>query len=616
MAGIRILPEILSNQIAAGEVVERPASVIKELVENCLDAHATSILIETTNGGKSLIRVSDNGDGMSRDDALLSIERYATSKIYTTEDLFSISTMGFRGEALPSIASVSKLTLVTRTADSDVATKIEMAGGKLINVSDAGAPVGTLVEVRQLFFNTPARRKFLKSENTESSHIADTVLGIALGNPMIQFRLFSGNQLQKNFSGNEDAFARAHNVLGRSVQNALFPIEYSDGISSVTGFVSSPMVTRSTASKVYLFVNKRLVRDRGLMFAVFRGYAGRIMKQRFPHAVISVDLPPDQVDVNVHPAKREVRFADSEKVYQAVSLAISSALMTAEKKASGYSQPHVPQKKPPSPDSETESLRFEFGQPATTSKGREPELPFSRSAVPDTVEIKDSFGHAMTLVEESATPWEDGIRKDTRAEPPGSSPSPGGKVIIGQVMGTYIVAESSNGMVLIDQHAAHERIVFERLKKRFETLSTTSQDLVVPETLELGFKEANLMTGMLDDFAAIGIRIEPFGGTTFIIKSIPGIIDGKDVASLVSEIIETSLENKNRLSKEQWLDECLIMMACHDAIRANYRLNQKQMEQLVIELENCENSMHCPHGRPTVLHFDKAKMEKLFKRVV
>ena len=282
---IRILPEILSNQIAAGEVVQRPASVVKELVENSIDAKATSITIEVVKGGKSLIRVSDNGVGLSRDDALLSIERYATSKIFTKEDLFSISTFGFRGEALPSIASVSKFSLVTRTKDSDIGTKIDIMGGKIKNVSDAGAPTGTMVEVKNLFFNTPARKKFLKSDNTETSHIADAVSGMALGNSHIQFRLFLNNKLQKSFSLSDDLFQRSVRVLGRDVADRLYKFEFSDEFIHIHGVCSNPAVTRTTSSKIFLFVNNRLVYDRGLISAIFQGYKGRIMKKTFPLGV-------------------------------------------------------------------------------------------------------------------------------------------------------------------------------------------------------------------------------------------------------------------------------------------------------------------------------------------
>jgi len=331
MSKIRILPEILSNQIAAGEVVQRPSSVVKELIENCIDAKATRITVEIENGGKSLIRVSDDGKGLGRDEALLSIERYATSKIFTKEDLFAIASFGFRGEALPSIASVARFILVSRTADSDIGTKIEIAGGKLIKVSDEGAPAGTLVEVKHLFFNTPARRKFLKGDATEASHIADTVAGLALGNPHLGFRLFVNKKLVKNFPVGQDLFQRSLLVLGRDVANKLYRLKGLEGEIDVTGVCSNPLVTRSTSGRIYLFVNNRLVYDRGLVAAVFKGYRGRIMKGRFPMGVVCVGLPFDQVDVNVHPTKREIKFLSPQPVYRAVERAVETALVEAQK---------------------------------------------------------------------------------------------------------------------------------------------------------------------------------------------------------------------------------------------------------------------------------------------
>jgi DNA mismatch repair protein MutL len=300
---IRILPDILSNQIAAGEVVQRPASVVKELVENSIDAGASRITIEIENGGKTLIRVSDNGSGLPRDQALLAIERYATSKIYTQADLSAIHTFGFRGEALPSIASVSRFCLVTRPKAADTATRVEMAGGKLMQVSDTGAPAGTLVEVKHLFFNTPARRKFLKADATEAGHITDTLSGMALGNPAVGFRLVAGGRLVRHFPPGQDRLHRAALVLGKEAADQLYPLNHDTGTVHITGVCANPAMTRATSGRIYLFVNRRLVHDSGVVAAVFRGYAGRIMKGRFPVAVVCCDLPCDQVDVNVHPSK-------------------------------------------------------------------------------------------------------------------------------------------------------------------------------------------------------------------------------------------------------------------------------------------------------------------------
>lgn len=596
---IRILPEILSNQIAAGEVVQRPASVVKELVENSIDANARRITIEIEKGGKSVIRVADDGAGLSRDQALLAIERYATSKICDQTDLFSIATFGFRGEALPSIASVSRFCLVTKPKDADTAVRVEMAGGKLLQVSETGAPAGTLVEVKHLFFNTPARRKFLKADTTEAGHITDTISGMALGNPGVGFKMVASGRPVRHFPPDQDLLHRAMLVLGKDVADQLYPLAYRAADINISGVCANPVVTRSTANRIYLFVNNRLVYDKGVVAAVFRGFAGRIMKGRFPVAVICCDLPFDQVDVNVHPSKREIKFLSPQPVYQAVAQAVSTALKAAQQNVAAYAGSR------PVPGSGVSDVRekTEFTQPSDLQ------------AV------------------QSAIPWGPGRRSEPEPAPgfaPVPPPAPRGRPpetdtdipeqhlpdIFGQVMGTYIIAEQDGRLVLVDQHAAHERVVYEKLKHRHIHLPRDSQFLLVPETLELGAGEADLLTGILVDLEALGLVIEPFGGTTFVVKAVPGLLAQKPVASLVHGIVETIMETGDTGIKEQWLENCLITMACHHAVQANKSLSLQEMASLVKDLFACDNPFHCPHGRPTMVSFDKTRMEKLFKRVV
>jgi len=653
MARIRILPEILSNQIAAGEVVQRPASVVKELVENSIDARATRITVEIEKGGKSLIRISDNGCGLQRDEALLSIERYATSKIFTKEDLFSISTFGFRGEALPSIASISRFCLVSRTSASNIGTRIEISGGKLIKVSDTGAPVGTMVEVKQIFYNTPARRKFLKGENTETSHIADAISGLALGNPHVGFRLFLNRKLVKNFPADQGLFQRSLSVLGKDAVDSLYGLKADENQISVSGVCSSPMVTRSTSSRIYLFVNNRLVYDRGLVAAVFQGYKGRIMKGRFPMGVVRVGLPYDQVDVNVHPSKREIKFLTPQPVYQIVALAVGNALAKAQEDVIAYAQ-----SRPVGRYDDAVSGQYvseEYKNDLEKDPGRSDKDPVEQSyespayeSLADKSLADKSLAHAFpgfdklqaVQVAQSTFDWkispqvrslenEQGMAGETmgpvdsgcksvteqglqsRIIHPDSRPH-----VLGQVLGTYIVAEKDNNLVLIDQHAAHERIVYETLKRRHEILGVQSQDLLVPEVLDVTHREADLLTGILEDLSGLGLRIEPFGGTTFVIKAIPSLLEEKELKPLVLEIIEILMEEKDLSIKEKWLDSCLISMACHRAIRANQSMNILEMEQLLEDLEKCDNPMHCPHGRPILVSFDSFQLQKLFKRVV
>ena len=625
MTTIRILPEILSNQIAAGEVVERPVSIVKELIENSIDAGSTRIMVEVNGGGKALIRVSDDGIGLSRDDALLCIERYATSKIYDKDDLFCISTMGFRGEALPSIASVSKFSLVTRTQEDDIATRIDMVGGKIINVSEAGAPVGTMIEVKSLFFNTPVRKKFLKSDQTEISHIADALSGIALGHHRVQFKLLANNKMLRHYPSSDDQFQRCVTVLGKEVSKKLYAIEYNADGLQVSGYCANPMISRSTSSRIFLFVNKRLINDRGLISAIFQGYRGRIMKGRFPLAAIFIDIDFDKVDVNVHPSKKEIRFIDHQKVYQAVSLSVATALSRAQKNEDRYSEIRLLN----TSKSGFENRSFPFQASHQLEKGVEQSViqwkilqPADESLVNKKWINKDRVNESIKKpFFEIDLGQEDDRGADLSLEP---GLSRGGDYtlesdhskIVGQVMGTYILIEKKNNLIIIDQHAAHERIVYETLLHRHRSMETISQQLIIPETLELNFKESDALMGILENLASVGILIEPFGGTTYVIKAIPSIIDEKQIKPVILDILELLLETSNKKTKGNWLENALITMACHSAIRANKSMNLAQMLQLIKDLEKCENPMHCPHGRPTQITMTQKELEKLFKRVV
>jgi DNA mismatch repair protein MutL len=616
MAKIKILPEILSNQIAAGEVVERPVSVVKELVENAIDAGATDIAVEIERGGKSLIRISDNGCGMSRDDALLSIERYATSKIFSKEDLFSISTMGFRGEALPSISSVSKFCIVSRSAESNIGTRIEMVGGKLRDVSDIGTPVGTMVEVRSLFFNTPARKKFLKSDQTEVSHIADVMSGIALGHETIRFRLFFNGKLYRSFSRQEDLYQRSITVLGRDVSGKLLPLEYRDEAINISGYVVNPQVTRSTASKIFLFVNQRLVQERGLISALFQGYRGRLMKGRYPMGVIFINVPFEDVDVNVHPSKREIKFFNQRQVYYTLSQVVSNSLNreSESKRDDGeVKSPHGEVKSP-----ENESFRFDSSVFRSSPKENNRALRYKtgQTDLYKTKQVEQSVMNWEVEPSPTASKTENAGQAVDETENALKTKNRDIHQVFGQVLGTYIIAENSDGLVLIDQHAAHERIVYEQLKTRFKTLDVITQDLVIPETIELSHKEADVLVNMMADLSRLGIVVEPFGGRTFVVKAVPAILDQREVKPIIMDIIEYALINQTDFLKDHWIDEILILMACHNAVRANKSLKGMEISQLLSDLNQCDNPGYCPHGRPISVTLGKSEFDKLFKRVV
>lgn len=576
MTRIRILPEILSNKIAAGEVVERPASVVKELVENALDAGSTRIIIDVENGGRSLIRVSDNGAGMGRDDALLSLERYATSKIHEDRDLFSILTLGFRGEALPSIASVSRFSLVTRDETSDGGIEISVEGGTIRNVVEVGAPRGTMVTVKQLFFNTPARRKFLKTTSTEMGHIADIFARIALGHPKVKFQLQHNGRVVKSWPIVTDPADRVVDVLGREIKKDLFEIS-SDGESiSVSGWISSHRTVRRTSRGIFVYVNERFVRDRVIHHALMEGYAGRLVKGQYPVAVIRITVPHDQVDVNVHPTKQEIRFAQQKKVHEAVSEAVSRALRQTDR------TPWTPK----------EMLEE---RPAET-------MPRVSEAVTDFEGSEKKMSPPSSERREQATLWKTRRFSDLR--------------IIGQFHGTYILCESDEELVLIDQHAAHERILFEQLKSRSPAEKAAAQIRLVPETIEFGYRESGILKGLIPDLHDLGLDIEFFGGSTFVIKSVPAILEKREIAPLIREIVEKMAEIGYAPGLEAAIDHCLMLMACHAAVRANQRLTDKEIQHLLTQLDHCEHPSNCPHGRPTWIEWNKRFIEKSFKRVV
>jgi len=618
MSIIRILPETLSNKIAAGEVVERPASVVKELLENSLDADSSQILIEIEKGGRALIRVSDNGIGMSSDDALLCIERYATSKIYKHEDLFDIRTLGFRGEALPSIASVSKFSLVTRHRDLETGTQIQIAGGKIQQVSEIGAPVGSEVLVRQLFFNTPARRKFLKGIQTEMGHIVDVVTSMALGMPRVHFKLIHNRKLLKNWVAVSDPVDRVIQVLGSDLKSGLIPIQHDDGYLQLTGWVSIPAVTRKTSRGMHLYVNGRGCRDRVIQHALFDGYAGRLVKGQFPLAVVFAQVPFDQVDVNVHPSKNEVRFSQQKRVHDTVRSAVSRALTQAD--AQRWNRPfpqeemHFIAEKPAdfqSTNTQANSLSTKQ-MPAESATPQNTPVSYSDLQDNEKTALQTNIDEKVSGFKGGYAGWQDRAQKQ-------------GKIwelarfrdlrVIGQYQDIYIMCESRQDLILIDQHAAHERILYEKLSG-YAKSQIESQGLLLPETIELNFREATVLEKMLPQLLELGFEIEPFGGQTYVIKSMPALLDSQDIKTLLFEIVEKKLEHQSDHMAETVLDDCIKLMACHGAIRANQRLNSEQIRTMLRQLDACSNPSNCPHGRPTWIKLSKGFFEKAFKRVL
>lgn len=588
MSKIRILPEIVSNKIAAGEVVERPSSVVKELVENALDANSSRIMIEVEQGGRSLIRVSDNGIGMSRDDALLASERYATSKIHSDEDLFAIHTLGFRGEALPSIAAVSKFYLITRDEASQAGTEIIIEGGKIKKVSDVGAPRGTMVTVKHLFFNTPARRKFLKTVSTEMGHIADTVARMALGRSNVQFRLTHNKRQVKNWPSTENPADRIADVLGVDIQQDLHQIEYTEDDLLVDGWISSGRISRSTSRGIYVYVNGRYVRDRVIQHALFEGYRARLVKGQFPMAVLFIQVPYDQVDVNVHPTKHEVRFAQQKKVHGVIVGIVGERLRLADQQ--DWTINKITENRWPAEQSGVAEPKCDFRIPEKQIRSQHP-VPGAHQGTP---RVKYPESSIQTRL------WK---RKRF-----------GDLNVIGQFRDTYILCESEDGLVLIDQHAAHERILFERLKNRSQDSKKTAQKRLIPETIDLGYREGKILEKLIPNLDELGLEIEPFGGNTFVVKSVPELLKNSDVKPLVMEMVEKIAEIGFTSGLEKAVDACLMLMACHGAIRANQKLSNREIKGLLEQLDTCDQPSNCPHGRPTWIDWKIKDLEKLFKR--
>lgn len=591
MGIVHLLPENLINQIAAGEVVERPASVVKELIENSIDAGATEIIVDIEDGGRKLIRVSDNGCGMSREDALLSLQRHATSKIRDVNDLFNISSLGFRGEALPSIASVSRLKLTTIPRDSIAGTSIQIDGGKEVEVKEFGGPVGTAVEVRDLFFNTPARLKFMKSNTTELSHITATVTRMAISYPFIRFIYnHNGSQIY-NLPSSKDLLSRICKVIKEEEKN-LLEVSLNSKIS-ISGYTSGPEINRPTNRETYIFVNGRFVRDRVVLHAVMDAYRTVMEKDRYPLAFLFLDVPPSDVDVNVHPAKTEVRFRNTDEIHRAVYAAVSEALKQwTDRKADGRWSVASGQ------NHEFQTNDVHYQERISEAIGRyaaNPELAMRNVGYAST-------GSART----EQTPITLSMSKGK-----GFFSS---LTVLGRVGGTYIVCSRGNDLCLIDQHAAHERIAFERLKIGYENSTPASQTLLIPETVELNPAETGLLKEYTGVLSKAGIELEYFGGNTFVIKAVPAALSRKNIRGLIIDVVDELAHMERSRSLSEIMDKLLSRMACHSAVEGGDYMDPLEIKALLKDLDSIDFSSNCPHGRPVFVMLTQPEIEKMFYR--
>jgi DNA mismatch repair protein MutL len=567
---IRILSPDVASKIAAGEVVERPASVVKELLENSLDAGATQIAIEVQGGGVRLIRVVDNGAGIAPEEVDLAFERFATSKVSTADDLEGISSLGFRGEALPSIAAVSEVTMVTRSKDELSGIFVNIKDGAILEKAKRGCPIGTTVTVRNLFRNVPARLKFLKSTATENGHISNLVAQYSLAFPEVRFTLLIDGRTAFRSTGSGNLREVLGAVYGLDVAKAMLMIETKEGadplLPGVTGFISPITLTRASRSYLSFFVNRRWVQNRMLSYALEEAYQGLLMVGRHPLAVINISLLPQELDVNVHPTKSEVRFRNERDVFSAVQKAVRNSL-TAQA---------------PMPTLDT------LPQPMATSQ-------------------------AERLPAFAARPEEVVTRAPLATLP--QSPEPVAKSlpilrVVGQMANTYVIAEGPDGMYLIDQHAAHERVLFEKIRNERSRRAVEVQGLLQPVTVELTVRQQELMESQAEALSEYGFGIEHFGERTYLVRSVPAVLRGQNVVQSLVEVLDFLSEGEKGDRRE----EIAISLACHGAVRAGQALSHEEMLDLIRQLEQASQPRTCPHGRPTMIYLSSSQLEKGFGR--
>ncbi|MCX6980010.1 MAG: DNA mismatch repair endonuclease MutL [Verrucomicrobia bacterium] len=617
MSRIALLPEEVASQVAAGEVVERPASVVKELVENSLDAGATRIEVLIRRGGNSFIRVVDNGCGMDRDDALLCLERHATSKIRTGADLMAIHTLGFRGEALPSIASVSRFRLTTREHGALAGTEVIVSGGKMEAVRDCGEPEGTQIEARSLFYNLPARRKFLRTENTEASHVEHVLQLQAIGHPHVGFTLLNDDRLVHQLPPGQTLRERLRDLFSTALVGELLDVpEMEIAGVRVTGLLGRAGVSRSTRQQQIIFLNGRPIENPTISHALREGYHTALMKGQHPVTFLSIEMDPAAVDVNVHPAKREVRFRDPSLVREVI-VEVTRRVVESDRAswsrtfaAPARSQPVPDNTLPLIPPTEQFALRRDwshFSAPAeapTAAPVRDASetLPLSQTnaAQPLPAEAAPSLPSAPFVP--SAT-----------APAPQARPAQDFK-FIGVLGRLYILMENAGGLVLVDQHAAHERILFEEMRRRMEGQGVPTQRLLLPITLQVAPRDAGWLSENLDALARTGIGLEPFGAGTFKIDALPQFLSATEPSQLLRDIIDELRDTSQQTSKLRLGEDMIAKTVCRHAVKANDILREPECLRLVQDLIACELPYCCPHGRPTMIQLSYLELEKKFGR--
>ncbi|MBT9819500.1 MAG: DNA mismatch repair endonuclease MutL [Clostridiaceae bacterium] len=672
---IQVLDQSTINQIAAGEVVERPASVVKELMENAIDAGSTAITVEIRQGGIGFIRITDNGCGIKKEELPLAFLRHSTSKIRTAEDLLTVSSLGFRGEALSSIAAVSQVELITKTSGSLTGSRYRIEGGEEIGLEEIGAPDGTTFISRNLFFNTPARRKFLKTETTEGAHVADLVEKIALSHPEISIRFIVNNQSRLHTSGNHNLKDIIYTVYGREIAANLLPVEVSNGIVKISGFIGKPVIARGNRNFENYFINGRYIKSGLVSKAIEDGYKSYMMQHKYPFTLLHLTVEPEFIDVNVHPSKMELRFKDGENMYRVICQAVMDALSgkelipnvslmsereerELEKKetaaagspilGSGMNQPaknaHGPE---PFEHRRMEAMGIREERPAYGEKKQEskwilPPKPLTRELPPERAQAQqpnETGAGAMPAALEEKAPETTGAALAAKKAVPAEKEAPLAEKealpkqmemfdnrllsetarkrhrLIGQVFETYWLVEYDGSLYIIDQHAAHEKVLFEKNFASLKTREYTSQLVSPPIILTLSLQEADLLKRHMKVFTDIGFEIEPFGGNEYAVRAVPDNLFSLAKKDLLMELID-GLSDESMGKNVESIYDRIATMSCKAAVKGNNELSFAEADKLIDELLKLENPYNCPHGRPTIVAISKYEMEKKFKRII
>lgn len=685
MPHIHVLDQITIDKIAAGEVIERPASIVKELVENAIDAGATSVKIEIKDGGISFIRITDNGCGIPQDEVQRAFLRHSTSKIETVEDLSHIASLGFRGEALSSIAAVTRTELITKTADAEFGTRYVIEGGKEVSLEDTGAPNGTTFLVHQLFYNVPARRKFLKTPMTEAGHVQDLLMHLALSHPEVAFQFLNNGQEKLRTSGNGKLKDVIYNVYGRDVASNLIEIDYEKNGIHITGFLGKPIITRGNRNFENFFVNGRYVKSAMISKSVEDAYRDFVMQHKFPFAVLHFHLSGENVDINVHPTKMELRFSRQQEVYNTVFEAVHRTLLEPEliQKAE-IPDPGSPFLLRPRRENEkvtTEELIKQEQSKETVQRNVQNDIQdedyfirkmkervlsyHNRSSSAEVADRKEIFRadeqkdkiaehvkYAVEAVDKTVAPetaaavqkskpavemqtatTSTDAASDCEITDAKSEPENGTQMdlfeenflkrdiraeykLIGQVFDTYWLVEFKDNLYIIDQHAAHERVLYERTLREMKSREFTSQYLSPPIILSLSMQEAQLLNENMDRFSRIGFEIEPFGGEEYAVRAVPDNLFSIAKKELLMEMIDDLTEGLSTSMTPELIDEKVASLSCKAAVKGNNRLSAQEVDKLIGELLTLDNPYHCPHGRPTIIAMTKRDLEKKFKRIV